>query len=362
LIKYIGSKRTLIPVILQAIGRAPGARTVIDVFSGTSRVGHALKAAGYRVLANDHNAYAHVLARCYVQADAEDVHDDAAALVREFNALKGAPGYFTETFCERSRFFQPYNGERIDAIREAIVTKCLPPDLEAVLLVSLMEAADRVDSTTGLQMAYLKGWAPRSFNDLELRVPRVLPRAARGRGHATCLDALDAARALEGDVAYIDPPYNQHSYLGNYHIWETLVRWDKPEVYGVACKRIDVRERRSPFNSRRQFAGAMQELLQAVRAPVLIVSFSNEGVVTPAEMEAMLASLWNGQSRVTTIENDFKRYVGAQIGIHNPEGQRVGTISHLRNKEYVYVAERVEEEERLAPVNARAVDHIELSA
>ena len=159
----------------------------------------------------------------------------------EFNALRGSPGYFTETFCVRSRFFQPKNGERIDAIREAIAARGLAPELEAVMLVSLMEAADRVDSTTGLQMAYLKQWAPRAHRDLELRVPDVLPRAANGKGRATCLDALEAAAALEADVAYVDPPYNQHSYLGNYHVWESLVRWDKPEVYGVACKRSDVK-------------------------------------------------------------------------------------------------------------------------
>ena len=93
-----------------------------------------------------------------------------------------------------------------------------------------------------------------------------------GKGEAHGMEAVEAARALEGDVAYIDPPYNQHSYLGNYHIWESLVRWDKPEVYGVACKRVDVRERKSAFNSRPKFAGAMRELLGAVRAPVLIVS------------------------------------------------------------------------------------------
>ncbi|MEW6490619.1 MAG: DNA adenine methylase, partial [Thermodesulfobacteriota bacterium] len=142
MIKYIGSKRTLVPVILEAVRRAGEARSVIDLFSGTSRVGHALKAAGYQVLANDHNAYAATLARCYVEADAEDVLDDARKLVRELNALPGAPGYFTETFCTRSRFFQPKNGARIDAIREAIAAKGLDPELEAVLLVSLMEAAD----------------------------------------------------------------------------------------------------------------------------------------------------------------------------------------------------------------------------
>lgn len=337
MIKYIGSKRTLVPIILDAIRGIAGARSVMDLFSGTSRVGHALKANGYRVLSNDHNAYAAALARCYVQADAEDVLDDARRLVREFNGMKGRPGYFTETFCVRSRYFQPKNGERIDAIREAIASKGLEPELEAVMLVSLMEAADRVDSTAGLQMAYLKQWAPRSFNDLELRVPRVLPRAKHGKGVATCLDAFEAAKALDADVAYLDPPYNQHSYLGNYHIWETLVRWDKPDVYGVACKRVDVRERRSVFNSRPAFASAFRSLLEAVRAPVLVISFSNEGYIAREEMEAMLGTLWEGSRSVLTLENDFKRYVGAQIGIFNPSGEKVGQVSHVRNKEFVYV-------------------------
>jgi adenine-specific DNA-methyltransferase len=350
LIKYIGSKRTLIPVILETIRRVTDARTVIDLFSGTARVGHALKAAGYRVLSNDHNAYAAVLARCYVQADADDVLEDARKLIREFNALKGVPGYFTETFCVKSRFFQPKNGERIDAIREAIAAKGLDPELEAVLLVSLMEAADRVDSTTGVQMAYLKTWAPRAYNDLELRIPSVLPRAKHGKGQAICLDALEAAKALEGDVAYIDPPYNQHSYLGNYHVWESLVRWDKPEVYGIACKRVDVRERQSVFNSRPRFAGAMRELLAAVRAPVLVVSFNNEGYLSREELESMLRSLWNGQGKVTTIEKDFKRYVGAQIGIHNLRGEKVGTVSHVRNKEFIYVVSREDQSQALAPM------------
>lgn len=365
MIKYIGSKRTLISVILQAIGRAADAQTVIDLFSGTSRVGHALKGAGYRVLSNDHNAYAATLARCYVQADAEDVTDDAKKLVREFNGIaggKGEPGYFTETFCIKSRFFQPKNGARIDAIREAIAAKGLEPELEAVMLVSLMEAADRVDSTTGLQMAYLKQWAARANNDLELRVPNVLPRAKHGKGQATCLDALEAASTLEADVAYIDPPYNQHSYIGNYHAWESLVRWDKPEVYGVACKRVDVRERQSIFNSRPRFAGAMRQMLNAVRAPVLVVSFNNEGYLAKDEMEAMLGELWNGEGKVTTIENDFKRYVGAQIGIYNPQGAKVGKVSHLTNKEYVYIVSRESLAERLAPMQANAVERMALIA
>jgi adenine-specific DNA-methyltransferase len=338
MIKYLGSKRRLLDRIGDTVERVAGGPTVLDLFSGTSRVGHALKQRGFRVIANDHNAYAHALARCYVEADRETMEHEARLLIDEFNRLAGRPGYFTETFCERSRFFQPRNGARIDAIREAIAAKGLPPDLEAVLLVSLMEAADRVDSTTGVQMAYLKHWAPRAHNDLELRLPDLLPRPAAGRCEAHCLDAPEAARRFAADIAYVDPPYNQHSYLGNYHVWETLVRWDKPEVYGVACKRIDCRERRSEFNSRPRFAAAMRGLLEAIRAPVIVVSFSNEGWLDRDAMESMLAGLHGGRTHVTTIAVDHPRYVGAQIGIHNPRGEKVGTVSHLRNTEYLFVA------------------------
>ncbi|HRQ72250.1 MAG TPA: DNA adenine methylase [Phycisphaerales bacterium] len=347
MIKYLGSKRTLIPSILRAVRAVEGAGTIIDLFSGTSRVGHALKAVGYRVLANDHNAYAATLARCYVQADAEAVLPDAERLIPEFNALPGRPGWFTETYCIRSRFFMPKNGERIDAIREAIARKGLHPELEAVVLTSLMEAADRVDSTTGVQMAYLKRWARRAANDLHMRLPALLPRAAHGKGEAHQLDALDAARALSADVVYVDPPYNQHSYLGNYHVWESLARWDKPETYGVACKRADCRRRRSEFNSRPACAAALRRVLQALRTDAVILSLSNEGYVTRAEVESMLAGLWGGAASVHVLAHDYKRYVGAQIGIHNPRGERVGSVSHLRNVEYLFVATR-----RAEPVTA----------
>jgi adenine-specific DNA-methyltransferase len=101
-----------------------------------------------------------------------------------------------------------------------------------------------------------------------------------------------------------------------------------------------VRERRSVHNSRPKSADALRRLLAAVRAPVLVVSFSNEGYLPRCEMEAMLSSLWGGTARVRTIERDSKRYVGAQIGIYNPQGRKVGTVSHLRNTEYLYVVAR----------------------
>jgi adenine-specific DNA-methyltransferase len=334
MIKYIGSKRLLIPALLKIIQAGQPCGSVIDLFSGTSRVGHALKWAGYQVFTNDHNAYAATLGRCYVQADAWDHALKADQLVKEFNKITPSPGYFTETFCERSRFFQPKNGGRIDAIRDAIEAKSLDPELKAVMLVSLMEAADRVDSTTGIQMAYLKDWAPRAHNDLELRVPQLLQKAVCGKGMAYKMDASEAVNTLEADIGYLDPPYNQHKYLGNYHIWESLVLWDKPATYGVACKRLDCKERSSKFNSRPESKKAFEHVIANIRTKHLIVSFNDEGYFSRSDIEGMLAN----RGEIAVIEHDYKRYVGAQIGIHSPQGKQVGQVSHLRNKEYVFVA------------------------
>ena len=71
------------------------------------------------------------------------------------------------------------------------------------------------------------------------------------------------------DLMYLDPPYNQHRYFTNYHIWETLVRWDAPEHYGIACKRIDSRDdaTKSVFNAQARDAGRLAERDPAGAAP-----------------------------------------------------------------------------------------------
>ncbi len=248
----------------------------------------------------------------------------------ELGSLEGRDGWFTDAFCRRSRYLQPQNGARIEAIREAIEGYELPPVERALLLASLLLAADRVDSTTGLQMAYLKSWARRSFNDLDLRLPEAVPGPA---GVVSRLDANELAPMLDVDLVYIDPPYNQHSFFSNYHVWETLVRWDDPETYGVACKRVDCRENRSAYNSKRQAPAAFAELLAAIPARWLLVSVSDEGFHDTDELGVLL----EGLGHVGRIDVDSKRYVGAQIGIYNPSGEKVGMISRLRNRESLFV-------------------------
>jgi adenine-specific DNA-methyltransferase len=193
-----------------------------------------------------------------------------------------------------------------------------------------MEAADRVDSTVGLQMAYLKQWAPRSYNDLELRLPELTEGPV---GRALRLEASACARLGSFDAVYLDPPYNQHKYLNNYHVWESLVRWDKPDVYGIARKRVDCREYDSPFNSRRRIHAALREIVDVLDARFLVVSFNDEGYVTEEELRAILAT----RGQVAVLRVDSARYVGAKIGIYNPAGVKTGKVSHLRNQELIFV-------------------------
>jgi adenine-specific DNA-methyltransferase len=335
-IKYLGSKRRLVPA-LSELAQASGATSGLDLFCGTTRVAQSWKQLGLEMTAVDSARFAHVLARCYVATDPDTspgLIAEADDAIARLNEVVGDPGYVTATFCVESRFFRPENGARIDAIRDVIEREYQGTELWPILLTSLLEAADRVDSTTGLQMAYLKQWAPRALQPLRLRRPDLLA----GPGRALRGDACElAGHPLLGPVglAYLDPPYNQHRYDSNYHVWETITAWDAPDHYGVACKRVDLREpeQRSAFNGRRTMPVALAQVIEAVDAEVMILSYNNESWLSFDELFELCA----GRGHVEVLGFDSARYVGAKIGIHSPAGKKVGTVSHLRNTEYLLV-------------------------
>jgi adenine-specific DNA-methyltransferase len=111
------------------------------------------------------------------------------------------------------------------------------------------------------------------------------------------------------------------------------VLWDRPETYGIANKRIDVRTRKSAFNSKPGIAPALQAVIEGLKAPNLIVSFNDEGYLGRDQLVGMLS----GRGEVQVIEIARPRYVGARIGIHNPKGEKVGAVGRLRNVEYLFV-------------------------
>ncbi len=332
-VKYIGSKRRLLPQLTQMFKQS-GAITALDLFTGTTRVAQAFKQSGALVTAVDVARYSEVFAQCYITTDADQVDQrELASALDHLNGMTGYDGYFTETFCIKARFFKPENGQRVDAIRDALEKDFKDSALFPILLTSLIEAADRVDSTTGVQMAYLKQWAARAHNPLGLRAPEL----NSGPGFTVRGRAEEIASSLgHFDVAYLDPPYNQHRYFTNYHIWETLVAWDKPEAYGIAQKRIDSREEatKSVFNMKRAMPAALTKTIASVDADLLLLSYNNESWISLED----LVKACSPRGDVAVLAFDSKRYVGAQIGIYNPSGDKVGQVSHLRNVEYVLVA------------------------
>ena len=333
MIKYLGSKRALMPV-LETLFAASKATTAVDLFTGTTRVAAAMKQLGMQVTAVDTASYSEIFSKTFIELDAtgKDLSELADA-VKSLNALSGTSGYFTEVFCEKARYFQPKNGQRIDAIRSAIETDYKGSWMYFPLLSSLLIAADKVDSTTGVQMAYLKTWSRRSFLDIELQVPELLA----GSGRCIRGDAIEQAPNLGSiDLAYLDPPYNQHRYFGNYHIWETLVRWDQPEYYGIANKRIDTRAKanKSDFNSKLTLPAALATLISELDVKTLVLSYNNESWLSRRELTDMCSKF----ETVEILDFDSKRYVGSQIGGYNQSGRLVGKPGAHRNLEHIVIA------------------------
>lgn len=333
MIKYLGSKRALLPAISKLIA-ATGANTGVDLFTGTTRIAREMKTLGIETAAVDTASYSEVFSKTWIELDAETVDQrELESAIDYLNQLKGTPGYFTDTFCQQARFFQPKNGERIDAIRDEIETEFLGSSLYYPLLTSLIMAADKVDSTTGVQMAYLKTWSHRSGNDIELKNPDLL----HGSGRSIRADANESVEEIGPvDLAYLDPPYNQHRYFSNYHIWETLVRWDEPDSYGIAKKRLDVKleSNKSDFNSKLTMAPKLRDLITRLSAKTLILSYNNESWLSRRD----LADMCEKYEVVKILDFDAKRYVGSQIGVYNHSGELVGKPGAKTNLEHLVVA------------------------
>lgn len=333
MIKYLGSKRSMMPQ-LTAMAQASEARSAVDLFTGTTRVAQTFKRLGMQTIATDVASYSEVFAKTWIELDGDLVnrHELTDALAH-LNAVTPRAGHFTEEYCVKARYFQPKNGERVDAARETIERDYRDSWLYHPLLTALIMAADRVDSTTGVQMAYLKAWARRSNAELVIQDPMLLT----GAGKAIRGDAVALAATLPAvDLAYLDPPYNQHRYFGNYHVWETLVRWDNPEGYGIANKRLDTRDdaNKSPFNSKTTMPSALASVIADLNCETLVLSYNNEAWLSRDELVAMCAT----KGHVEAFEIDSKRYIGSQIGVYNKAGDLVGKPGHHRNTEYLIMA------------------------
>lgn len=305
-IKYAGSKLKILPYIFEMLGEVNGVESVLDGFSGTTRVSQALAQKGYTVSSNDISVWSEVFATCYLNSTKSIEYFQE--IIDYLNNIEGAQGWFSDNYGGREedtkKPFQLKNTLKLDAIREEIEKMQLPWNEKCVLLSSLILALDKVDNTMGHYVAYLSRWSPRSFNDLQLTVPRLFETNTDHRVIRD--DIFNTVKDYSFDLAYFDPPYGSNNekmppsrvrYNAYYHIWTTLILNDKPQIFGKAGRREDSRDgSASVFEEFRKTEQgdfiameALGKLISGTNAHYIMLSYSSGGRATKEQLMDIIA-------------------------------------------------------------------------
>jgi adenine-specific DNA-methyltransferase len=357
-IKYAGSKQKLLPHILSLI-RKVKPHTVIDGFSGTTRVSQALSQSGYTVIANDLSVWSEVFATCYLMNEHPRSH--YKPLIEHLNNLPPEDGWFTEYYGGEpsdgtsigtdglKKPWQKHNTRRLDAIRNEIDRLNLSFVEKSVLLTSLIYALDEVDSTLGHFASYLNDWSPRSYKAMSLKMPTLIPYESPHQVHRE--DIFSLLPKVEADLAYFDPPYGSNNekmppsrvrYAAYYHLWTTVCLNDKPDIFGKAKRRSDTSDvvAASVFEEFRRdehghliAVAAIRRALKEVRAKHVLLSYSSGGRATAEELNSVIAE--NGRL-IEVAEIDYRKNVMAGMRWTN-EWVR---DAELPNREFLFLVEK----------------------
>lgn len=374
-IKYTGSKREILPVLLELI-KPLNVKTILDGFSGTTRVSQALKQAGYTVYANDIADWSKVFGECYLLN--RKPANYYLPIIEHLNKLPGKYGWFSENYGGepnggsaiqkdgRKRIWQLHNTKKLDAIRDEI-DKIAKDEIEkSVLLTSLIIAMDKVDSSVGHQVSYLKKWAPRAYNIMKMEVPRLIIDDKQHQVYQK--DIFDLVNDIEVDLAYYDPPYGSSNelmppsrvrYASYYHIWKTICLNDKPKLVGAANRREDVGDTISSSifeefrkNDKGQYIviEALERLIKNTPAKYVVLSYNNNGRAT---FKAIIDILKNLKKKISIIEMDYRKNVMATITRTTNEWIN-GTNG--KNKEYLFLVQKNGKSKPMHEIKVEKVD------
>lgn len=290
---------------------------ITDIFSGTGIVAKSLKSNGYAVISNDILYFSYVLNKGILEMN-EPVSQDLRRLIRHLNNLSidNSPwfdinsayiyqNYSPHDDCERM-YFQCFNAIKIDLVRQEIerLRHQITESEYFYLLSLLIKAVPYVSNITGTYGAFLKYWDKRTFNCLTLEETMI--EHSNARCHCYNMDSLELARQITSDLTYLDPPYNGRQYLPNYHILETIARYDNPTIRGVTGVRVDP-EKMSDYCKKGKASMAFSTLLSTINSRYLLLSYNNEGLLTTEEMTRIF--LESGiASTFRLFEFDYRRY------------------------------------------------------
>ncbi len=357
-IKYIGSKLKIIPYILKGLDNLEG-YSILDGFSGSTRVSQAFANNGYKVISNDVAIWSKVFATCYLLSNKSNTNYQE--LIKYLNNIKPSDGWFTEKYGGYSnegisvqedglkKIWQIHNTRKLDGIREEIKKLNLSEYDESVALTSLIIGLDKVDNTLGHFVSYLKKWSDRSYYNLKLVVPTFCNQEY---DHAVIQsDILNSASDIQSDIAYYDPPYGSKNknmpasrvrYASYYHIWESICLFDNPQTFGKSNRRIDSSDiyNMSQFedfhkNDSGEYVtdNAINKLLKNTNAKWIILSYSSDG---RTDINTLQSILENNGTLLYIQEIDYRKNIMSSmfwtkdwIDDHS-----------LYNKEYIFILEK----------------------
>jgi adenine-specific DNA-methyltransferase len=312
---YIGSKLSLLDFIEKSISKVAGKDYSVfcDLFAGTGAVGLHFKKLGKQVYSNDVQYYSYVLNRHYIgnhrflefkglAGDLPDLKeiriDERKNLVCDhLSNLKGINGFIYRNYCvggtqnqeyER-QYFSDENGKRCDAIRTKIEIwkdkKKITDDEYYFLLASLLESVDKQANTASVYGAFLKKLKQSAQKLFVLKPAQLIINDQHH--HVFNEDINNLTEKIKGDVLYLDPPYNQRQYATNYHMLETIAKYDEPVIHGKTGLR-DYESQKSLYCSKTKVKAAFKDLILRANVKYIFLSYNNEGLMTPTDVKEIM--------------------------------------------------------------------------